>query len=187
VPSLGDVANQALDVLNQIQANTNASSQTDNQIKADTDDIKAELSTVETELASIQAALTQGFFAMVEQEKVANSLLLREVHQNDAIICWLTNIAEVLCRILHRTTTEVKLQTEMRETLSFLGAINELVHSRETVEIHRLDRVEDRVEDCCPPEKREPEPCFEPCKVVESPIYKPQGGEVKVPVTRGPK
>src|SRR4051812_39728807 len=113
MPSLGDIANSVLAVLNQIQTNTDATSQSTALIKGDTADIKSKLDTIETTLQAGFSMTGLGLFAILEQEKATNSLLREEVEQNKTIICWLANIADVLCRIMRKTNIEVELQTEM--------------------------------------------------------------------------
>ena len=139
MPSLQDVANQILAVLNQVQTNTAASAATEVQIKGDTADIKTKLDTIESTLQSGFLSMEQGLFAILQQELETNSLLISEVAQNKTIICWLTNIADVLCRIMRKTNTEVELQTDMREMLEHLEKIEELVHAEAAVQVHRVE------------------------------------------------
>jgi hypothetical protein len=181
MPSLGDTANQALAVLNQINTNTQASAQTETLIKGDTADIKAELGVIETTLQSGFTNLGQGLFAILEQAKETNSLLTAEVAQNTTIICWLTNIADVLCRIMRKTNIEIALQTEMNEDLERIGKTLALVHAREALEVHREEALEEKIEKCCPPEQVPPEPCYEPCQSPEIVIYNPKGGSWQPP------
>src|SRR5580692_1952439 len=177
MPSLQDVANQILAVLNQVQVNTAASAATEVQIQADTAAIGAKLDTIESTLQTGFQSMEQGLFSSLQQELETNSLLLAEVAQNKTIICWLTNIADVLCRIMRKTNTEVELQTDMREMLEHLEKIEELVHAEAAVQVHREERLETKIEACCPPPQVPPEPCYEPCISPEITIYKPEGGD----------
>jgi hypothetical protein len=181
MPSLQDVANQILGVLNQVQANTAASATTELQIKGDTADIKTKLDGIESTLQNGFLSVDQGLFAILEQEKETNSLLIAEVAQNNTIICWLTNIADVLCRIMRKTNTEVELQTHMRDVLEHLAKIEELVHSEAAVQVERDERLETKIEECCPPTEPPPEVCYEPCESPDITIYKPRGSDWQPP------
>jgi hypothetical protein len=181
MPSLQDVANQILGVLNQVQTNTAASANTELQIKGDTANINTKLDTIESTLQAGFLSVEQGLFAILEQEKETNSLLITEVAQNRTIICWLTNIADVLCRIMRKTNTEVDLQTDMLEMLEHLEKIEELVHAEAAVEVRREERLEAKIEECCPPPQVPPEPCYEPCVSPDITIYKPRGADWQPP------
>lgn len=181
MPSLQDVANQILGVLNQVQTNTASSASTEVQIKADTTDIKNKLDTIESTLQFGFLAVEQGLFAILEQEKETNSLLIAEVAQNKTIICWLTNIADLLCRIMRKTNTEVELQTEMRDVLEHLKRIEELVHSEETIEVQRQEQLELKIEECCPPPVPPVEVCYDACESPDTTIYKPRGSDWQPP------
>ena len=181
MPSLGDVANQILNDLNQIQGNTNATALTANQIKGDTGAIRTELTAIEATLVSGFTQTELGLFAILEQSKQTNSLLMEEVEQNKTMICWLHNIADVLCQTLRLTAREVELQKKMDERLDFLVDVTELVHARETVEIERLERVEGKVDKCCPDPEKPVEPCFRPCPTHDVDIHQPKGGDWQPP------
>jgi hypothetical protein len=178
MPSLGDVANQILNVLNQIQTNTAASAHSEA-------DIDTKLDTLQSTVKSGFIMTGQGLFAILEQQKTTNSLLLEEVEQNKTIICWLTNIANVLCEILRKTEIEVELQMAIRGALEDLDRIAELVHAREAIQLRQLDSVEDKVEKCCPKKLVEPKPCFEPCTTRDVPIHDPKGGDFQPPQGKG--
>jgi hypothetical protein len=185
MPSLGDVANQILDSLNQIQGNTSATAVNTNQIKGDTAVIRNELNAIEGTLVAGFANTEQGLFAILEQSKQTNSLLMEEVQQNNTIICWLTTIAEELCTILRLTAREVELQHDISEGLEFLNDITGLVHAREAVEVHRLERVEEKVDKCCPEPVKPVVPCFRPCETRDVDIYHPKGGDWQPAQTQG--
>lgn len=163
MPSLGDVANQILDDLNQIKGSSASTATTVTQI--------------ENTLTAGFLQTDLGLFAILEQNKQTNSLLMEEIQQNKTIICWLTNIANVLCDIKRLTETEVVLQTQVRDLFAFLDAVEELVHAREAVEVRRLDLVEKQIKACCPDKVPPVQPCFERCETKDVPPYQPKGGD----------
>jgi len=106
MPSLQDIADQIDASLNQLNANTAA-------IRTDTTEIRTELSQVDDHLESGVATLADGLFAILEQERRANSIAVHQVAQNDTIICWLDNIAELLCGMTRKLTQQVDLQDRL--------------------------------------------------------------------------
>ena len=92
-----------------------------------------------------------------------NKLLSDNNKQNDVIICWLTNIANTLCDVKHNTDKEVKLQSDLVETLHHIDDIESLVHAREAVETLNKNALKKQMEECCPPEEEPVLPCFEKC------------------------
>jgi hypothetical protein len=114
-------------------------------------------------------------FALHEGQKKSNTLLEANSEQNRTIICWLTNIADVLCRMMRKMNEQTTLQTDMRDSLEVMRAIFELAHAREFVEAKRLAEAHEAIEKCCPPPVSDPERCFEPCALRPVEIYEPRG------------
>ena len=191
--SLTDLANQVNNTLLQIETNTRDTSDTTALIKGDTADIKGRLDTVITRLESIEntnshgftvlnttlnngfSLLGQGLFAILEANKQTNAHLETQISQNDAIICWLYKIAKLLCLQLRELQRHTELTIEILETVKALEGILELVHAREFVEYQRKLELEEKIDECCPPDPWRPKPCFEPCPDPKTVEYKPQG------------
>jgi predicted KAP-like P-loop ATPase len=175
MPTIEDVANQINATLGQINQNTANTAATATDIKSDTAAIRTELSDVDTHLQGGFNLLAQGLFSILEAQKLGNSIALHQVAQNNSVLCWLDNIADLLCDIKRRATRQVELQEKMSTSLERLEGIFELVHPREVVERDRVLRVKEEIAACCPPEPRPEEPCPEPCPTPEPDFYKPRG------------
>lgn len=176
MPSLTDLANDINNTLTQIQTNTQNSAATDAAIKADTGDIRNSLHSLVTVDQAGFASLSNGIAAIIDQQKATNALLDYERKQNDTIICWLTNIANVLCESLHVQQQQLQVETEMKGSLCEVKDILQLVHGTAAVEVLRERELQRKIEACCPPKKPEPKPCFQPCT---EPSFRPY--EPKVP------
>jgi len=174
VPSLADIANDIKNILNQVQTNTQNTAATDALIKADTGDIRTSVHTLIADEEAGFVSLSNGLAAMIDQQKATNSLLDYERRQNDTIICWLTNIADLLCRSLHRQDMQLEIQAAMEKELRQIKDTQELVYGTETVEVLKRYEIEARLEKCCPCPKPEPEPCYVPCQEPKFQPYEPQ-------------
>lgn len=163
MPSLGDVANDVLARLDDIKSNTDTT-------KTNTTAIKNELNQLDADVRNGFTNLAQGVQVLVTLGMQQNQLLEENNKQNETIICWLTNIANILCDVKHNTDKEVTLQTDISHTLHHIDDIGELVNAREAVEVSSRYAIEKRMDECCPPKDEPPTPCFEKC---ESPRHVP--------------
>lgn len=149
MPSLADVANDLKGLLGDIKNNT---SQTNNEIN--------------TLIGVNQAGfvnLSAGLAVLIDRVQETNHLLDENRLQNDTIICWLTNIADVACEQLRVQRTQAALQESIAAHLRGLESIAHLVHAREYVEVLANEATNARIDKCCPPPTPEPRPCFEAC------------------------
>lgn len=174
MPSLSDIANDIKATLNDIHTNTQQTATIAGQIKSNTDAANIKLDTIEGTLVAGFDSVEHGLFALLESSKKANSLLEANSEQNKTMICWLTAIADLLCRQLRKMNIEIGLQTEMRDSLQMLQAISELANAEETIEAQRVAKMEAEIRRCCPPKQLEPERCFDPCTLREVPTYPPK-------------
>jgi hypothetical protein len=154
--SLADVANDIKGLLGDVKNNT---SQTNTEINT---------------LIGIDGAgftnLSAGLAVLIDRVQETNHLLDENRQQNDTIICWLTNIADVACEQLRVQRAQTELQKSMDAQLRRLESIAHLVHAREYVEVLADEATNARIDQCCPPPTPEPRPCFEACS---SPEYRP--------------
>lgn len=177
--SLSDIANDIKNILNNIATDTHQTALTSNQIKADTAAANVKLDTINNTLQQGFALVANGLFAIHEAQKKTNTLLEENVEQNKAIICWLTIIADLLCRQLRKFNKHLVLQEDIRDSLNLLQSILQLVHAREALEVQKQIETEKKIAECCPPEEPRPEQCFEPCPVQRVPPYDPKGQDWK--------
>jgi hypothetical protein len=163
MPSLADVANDLEGLLGDIKKNTNKTN--------------TEIATLNTEVGNLTTAdeigfanLSSGVAVLIDRVEEANHLLDENRRQNETIICWLTNIANVACEQLRTQVAQLELQRSMDAHLRRLESIERLVHAREFVDVLESEATNARIDECCPPHTPDPKPCFEPCK---SPGFKP--------------
>jgi hypothetical protein len=102
-----------------------------------------------------------------------NNLAAENNKQNATVICWLDNIANVLCDIKRNTDQEVLLQTRMATTLDHVDAVLEQAYPAGALAVRKLDELEQRIERCCPDKVPEPEPCFRRCEAPQLIPYEP--------------
>jgi len=185
MPSLGDIANQVLTTLNDIDNKTGGLQVTANDIKTDSDDIKTKLDGIRSSLDAGIVALAGGLFAIFESQKLADVLLKDLVGENQTIICLLKTSNDLLCRILHELQKDTAIQTSTRDAVIELEQILELAHARETLEVDKLGLVKAELEKCCPPPQIEPEKCFDPCAEPKIVTYEPKGQDWLPPQSQG--
>lgn len=172
---LGTIANQINTTLSQIQTNTSDSATTEALIKGDTADLKTKLDTLIAQNQTDFANLSAGIAKMIDEQKETNYLLNYQRQQNDTVICWLTNIANMLCCVCRDLNEEIEILGGIRHSVEVVKEIEELVHGTEAVEVHRGEELREKIRECCKQPKPEPKPCFEPC---QEPGFTPYPGRV---------
>jgi hypothetical protein len=171
MPSLGDVANDVLARLDDINNKLNTIKADTNVIKGDVSSIKnntaatvAQLGQLDTDVKIGFTNLAQGLQVLIALGMQENQLLEENNQQNQTIICWLKNIADTLCDVKHNTDQQVKLQTDIVHTLHHIDDIGELVNGTQAIEVSHRYALEKRMNECCPPEEEPLQPCFEACE-----------------------
>lgn len=196
--SIETIANEVKAIVEDIRTDTGVIKTSTSSIKTDATAIKNNTATIITQVNQLDndaktgfTNLAQGLNLLVQLQAQNNELLAANNEQNKAIICWLTNIANVLCEIKRDTDVEVKLQTDISETLHHIDDISELANSREAIEVANRYALEDRMDECCPEKEPPVRPCFEECKPARVPDFKPIKTDwkpVQFPAgTQGPK
>jgi hypothetical protein len=166
MPSLGDVVNEVKAILDQVNTNTLGT-------RNNTSTIINQLTQIDGDIHAGFTNLAQGISVMIQLQAQNNDFLAANDKQNETIICWLHNIANLLCEIKRDSDAEVHMQKTISTTLTRLDKVLELVHARETVEVERQDGLERRMEECCPIKEPEPQPCFSVCESPQLPSYRP--------------
>lgn len=173
MPSLGDIANDIEARLDDLKTNTHGTWDNTSTIIGQLTQLELKVDQVNNTAQLGFTNLAQGLAVLIQLGMQNNDLLAANDKQNQTIICWLDHIAHVLCDIKHNTDAEVKLQKEMSATLSHLDHILELVHSRAAMEVLNQEKLEHRLEECCPKKEPVPGPCFENCAAPALPDYNP--------------
>ena len=174
MPSVEQIVNDIKAILNQIETDTSLTAQEAGQIHGDTTAINATTSSLLSVTQAGFVNLSQGLATVVDRLDETNSLLAINDAQNRVMMCWLGILAELGCEQVHRLDRQIELEESIADSAAQVRKIMELVHSRETVELHREHELVERIEECCPPERPEPKPCFEPCPVDIPPLHEHQ-------------
>ena len=161
--SLADVANEVTGLLEEVRDNTGTTASRVEQTNDRLDELAAKIDTLVEVNRTGFANLSGGIAVLIDRQDVTNHLLEQNRRQNDTMTCWLSTIAELLCRQLRRLDAQVELQRLLAEKLTLLTAVGELVHPREYIEVGHRDDLAARIERCCPPEPDRPEPCYDGC------------------------
>ena len=158
MPSIADVANDVKGLLQDIKDNTNQTNTEINTLNTEVNTLKGEVTTlIGVDQAGFEN-LSSGLAVVIDRLQEADHLLDENRLQNDTIICWLTNIANVACEQLRVLRAQAALQQSMDAHLGRLEAVARLVHAREFVEVLELEATNARIDACCPPETPEPQP-----------------------------
>jgi len=166
MPSIGEVADEIKAQLEDIKTNTLGTHN-------NTNTIINQLTHLNSTTQSGFTNLAQGLAVLIQLQIQNNDLLASNNKQNATIICWLANMAHVLCDIKHNTDTEVKLQKQISATVLHLDDVLELVYPREGMDVKNRYDLEKRLDECCPKKEPEPQPCFKDCESPRLPDYNP--------------
>lgn len=172
--TIQDIANQINNTLTQINLNTQDTANTLGLVKGDTADIKSRMDTLIGVNQAGFEQLGQGMFLMLEQLRLANSLLAGQVRQQDAMLCWFANLADLLCRILQRENSQVELQTLMEADVDKLRKLFEIAYPAASGEVDRFAELDAKLRACCGPRGEPQEPCPPACERPTIDPYDPQ-------------
>ena len=172
MPSIQDVADQINARLDQINTNTSNTEQNTGDIKNQLVQVNTKLSSIDYNMQAGFANLSQGLQVLSELQKITITLLDHHRKQNDTIICLLENNNEMLCGITRKFTQQLKLSSMMASSLDRIEGISERVNATEAGDYDRDVEMNNKIEECCPPELERLEKCPEPCP-------KPKFGSIK--------
>lgn len=127
------------------------------------------LTDIHNDVQAVNSSVEAGFSQLATLIGTTNSLLQFETDQNRTIICNLEKISRQTCELVNQATRQAAASEAMREELSDLKQIFELVNPAAAVEQHRLEELEAKVEKCCPPEVPVPPCTYEPCPAPQEP------------------
>ena len=177
--TLTDIALDVQDSLHTIITNTANTESAVLQVKGDTGALilrtNAHIAVSQTGFAN----LSQGLAQILLQQFATNQQLKYQIAQNDAIICWLRIIANLLCDIKRQLEASHEVYLKIEKALDLLEEIMELVHGSEAIQVHNNKELESRMDKCCPPPRPDPKPCFEGCPAptkppeIPNPDFKP--------------
>jgi hypothetical protein len=172
MPSTEQIVNDIKAILNQVDSNTSATAQTAGQIKGDTQAIENDLASLLGVTQAGFVSLSQGIATLIDLGNESISLQKINNEQNRVVLCWLETIANLECEQLRRLDRQIEIQESIDSSTANVRDVLQLVHAEEALVVQRDRELAARIEECCPPERPEPEPCFEPCRSKEPKPYK---------------
>ncbi|NQW09896.1 MAG: hypothetical protein HQ481_08475 [Alphaproteobacteria bacterium] len=188
MPSIQDVADQINAKLDQINQNTADTVTAAGEIKAELVQANHQLSVVDHDLQVGFANLSQGLFALSELQRLSIALQDHNRKQNDTITCLLENSNELLCGMTRKLTRQLELSEAMLASARRLEGISERANAGEAADYDRHAVLKAQIEECCPPDRPEPEPCPDAC---DKPGYRanpPKGQDwTPLPPPKGPQ
>ncbi|HEY5800664.1 MAG TPA: hypothetical protein VIT92_10615 [Burkholderiaceae bacterium] len=180
MPSIGDIANESKALLEDIKINTLSTRNIAADILTEVNQVNAKAAQIDNHIIQLNNTAQTGFTNLAQGLAISialqqqNNLLAAENNkQNAAIICWLDNIANVLCDIKRNTDKEVALQTDMTKLLTHIDAVVEQAHPGPALAVAKIEELEARIAHCCPDKPVEPEPCFRRCEAPQPTPFEP--------------
>jgi hypothetical protein len=128
------------------------------------DTVNTRLTTLNQTVSGVGTAINSRLDALVNGQKLANELALHETKQNETIICALEHISRNTCELVTIADIELRAAQATSASVRVLAEIAERVHADAALDLERLDAIEAKVADCCPPEEVPPRCSYEPCK-----------------------
>jgi chromosome segregation ATPase len=154
MPSADDLFNQLVAANNRLES-----------IKGELLDVKASTDAVKNAVNQVNSTLNNGFSELITLGQYTNQALWQNSKQNDTIICILEHISKNTCELLNQAVVQTRVQTEMEEDIDALESMYATVNGAAALEWHRLKKLEEQIEKCCPPPKPET-PChYAPCPI----------------------
>ena len=159
MPNINDVYNQLIAAnaaLDQIHADI-VTEQTA------TEQVNTSVNQLDTDLNTGFQKTVAGLATIAQIDTEAVKLLYHLTQQADTIICVLEKISQNTCEILNQATIQTALQTRIRDDADAQLAITESVHPEAALDRHRLRKLQEEIEKCCPPETSPPPCTYQPC------------------------
>ena len=128
----------------------------------ETNDWLEELRQVATDGFAVIAAGISGIHA---RQDFTNRLLVLQIEHQQAMICILENISRNTCLLLNESSQQTELQTSLAENAGRLNHMYASSNPEAALAYSRHKEEHKLLEECCPPEPREPSCTYEPCPV----------------------
>lgn len=161
MPSLNDFFNQVTQVNSNLQ-------QLDK-------DLNTKLQQVDTDVKQVDTDVNAGFQNtisvlnhIVQLQTYADHALFHIAQQNDTIICILEAISRNTCTLVNEAHKQTQLQTSIEESADDLLELYEITHADAALELKKIEALERKLLECCPPPPQEP-----PCTYASCPAPKP--------------
>lgn len=163
MPTIQDIADQAAGKLDALIQNTSDTVSNTAATNSSVQTLDSHVQLLDSHVQTGFSNLSQGLFSLIELEKVSIALQDHNRKQNDTIICLLENSNELLCGITRKLTRQLELSEGILAASRRIEGIAERTHALEAADYDRLAALNDKIEECCPPEQPPLEPCPEAC------------------------
>jgi hypothetical protein len=130
--------------------------------------------TVETNdwLEDLRQTVNSGFLAMaaafagvIARQDITNQLLHHQTEQQKTIICILEHISQNTCSLLNYAAEQTDVQKAIAANTKALQHMYATANPGAALDYERHVADRKRLEECCPPEPRQPDCIYEPCSV----------------------
>jgi len=152
MPSLNDAYNKLVAIESDIAP-----------VHGDLTAIKSSVDTVNASIVALTAAVQLGFSQVVQRENIMIMLLVHMIQQNDTIICNLEKITAQTCELVNLNDQILVESVLTANATTLTSEILKTVHSEAALELERLAELKKQIEQCCPPEPRQPRCVYRPC------------------------
>lgn len=187
MPSIQDIADQAIAKLDTIITNTANTVARTTEVRDGVAQTNVRLTAIEGTLQAGFANLSLGIAHLAELEKAELALAEQNRVQNDTIICLLENANELLCGMTRKMTQQIRLEEAELAFAARISGVLDRAHADHAADYDRLAALRAATEECCPPEPPPLEPCPEACRTIE---YRPYPirdvGWKPLPAPKGP-
>lgn len=138
-------------------------------------DIHNDVQAVNTSVQATTSAVQTGFAQLDSLVNFTNSLLEFKIEQEQTIICILEKVSRQTCELVNQATLQTVAQEAMRKELLDLKQLFEIANPSAAVEQHRLEKLEKKIDECCPPPPPVLPCTYEPCPAPKGPPPPPRG------------
>lgn len=171
--SIGEIANEAKALLEDIEANTLETRRNTETLVDHVDTLNDKVDTLTATTLAGFTNLAQGLAVLIQLQAQNNALLAENNRQNDAALCWLETLSGLLCNIQRNTAASVDIQEHIGAVVSHLDDLLEQVHPGPALDVQNRYKLEKQIAECCPEPSVDPKPCYEPCRKPRTQDYQP--------------
>ncbi len=122
------------------------------------------LDALDQSVASLETTLDGRLLSMLQEQQLGNQLLLHLTKQQETVICGIEQISRNTCTLVNLASEQLVETRHVRENTRVPADILSSAHPDAALDLSRRDRLQEQIEECCPPKPSEPICRYEPCK-----------------------
>lgn len=128
------------------------------------DATNGKLDAVQQTITDVGTAINGRLDKVINEEQLANALLLHLTTQGQTIICALEHISANTCTLVNLADAQLRVARLTQASARTTAEILLTSHPEAALELRRRDELAQKIDECCPPEP-EPAPCdYKPCE-----------------------